>query len=61
MGLGAHNIGAPETQFSPEQLRGLAAEIGNAWLSTHRDGPTPLRQLIVSGKARKLALNECVE
>ncbi|MFO0942450.1 MAG: multiheme c-type cytochrome [Pirellulales bacterium] len=42
-GLGAHNIGGPETTFTPDQLREIAKQTSVTWLSSNlsdRDGKT---------------------
>ncbi|MEZ6138115.1 MAG: multiheme c-type cytochrome [Pirellulaceae bacterium] len=65
LGLQAHNIGGPETQFTPRELRELASESGTNWLSanlTADDGqPVGQKCLLVERSGLRIAITGIVD
>ncbi len=60
LGLDAHNVGGPETEFTPAELRAFSAETGVTWLAANLvadDGqPIGTKSLLVERGGLKIAI-----
>jgi hypothetical protein len=64
MNLAAHNIGAPESSLTPNQLATLAKETGVTWLSANlmpASGAPPLNRILVERNGRQIAVTGTID